>query len=219
MSSQGGERSGPQVHRFNVGPLDNNTYVVADPVERQAVLIDPSFGSRDIWSFIQSQGWTLTAVLNTHAHIDHVVENRYFVDQSGAPLALHRSDLELLGVMVQQAAWLGVRAPEPCTPSLFLEAETAFPVGSFSLSVVHTPGHSPGSVAFLAGSFAIVGDVLFAGSIGRTDLPGGDHRQLLKSIHTHLMALPDDTVVWPGHGPETTIGTERRSNPFLQEVA
>jgi glyoxylase-like metal-dependent hydrolase (beta-lactamase superfamily II) len=204
-----------RVIRYNVGPLDNNTYVVVDEDTKAAVIIDPSFESKPIWDEISQSGWRLIAVLNTHAHIDHVVENVYFMEQSGASIAMHPDDLPLLRAMSEQAAWMGMESPRTCEPDRLLIDNDRIEIGSSSLAVVCTPGHSPGSVSFIGDGFAIVGDALFAGSVGRTDLPGGNTEQLLRAIRDQLLVLADETVVYPGHGETTTIGEERRTNPFL----
>jgi hydroxyacylglutathione hydrolase len=203
------------IFRHNLGPLDNNTYVVVDEASGHAAIVDPSFDSRFILQEILSAGWTLRFVLNTHAHIDHVVENAFFVRTGAAPLALHPLDLPLLSALEQQAAWLGMEVPDFVAPDISLTHCGEIAIGDSRLSVRHTPGHSPGHVCFIGDDFALVGDVLFQGSIGRTDLPGGSHDELLSSIRGELMPLPDETVVYPGHGSTTTIGHERRSNPFL----
>ena len=205
-----------EVLRFNLGPLDNNTYVVLDSGE--AVVIDPSFESASIIPEIESRGLRVTAILNSHAHIDHVVENALFVSRFNAPLWLHRADLPLLEAMEVQATWMGIPPPRPCDPTQWLEDGDSIGVGAANLKVVHTPGHSPGHVTFVADGSAIVGDVLFQDSIGRTDLPGGSLPDLMESIHRALLPLADDITVYPGHGPITTIGRERASNPFLREL-
>jgi hydroxyacylglutathione hydrolase len=204
-----------RVLRYNLGPLDNNTYLLADPSAGAAAVVDPSFESRSILEDIRKAGWHVLYVLNTHAHIDHVIENAYFCRETGASLAVHPADHPLLVAMAQQALWLGIDPPEVVQPALDLADGDTIALGDSVLRVVHTPGHSPGHVCFLGDEFAIVGDVLFQGSIGRTDLPGGNFEQLLASIKRELLILPDQTVVYPGHGEPTTIGAERRANPFL----
>ncbi len=204
-----------RVIRYTVGPLDNNTYLVVDEDTGTAVIIDPSFDSKSIWDDITRNGWRLSAVLNTHAHIDHVVENAYFIDQSGASLAMHADDLPLLRAMSEQAAWMGIETPRTCEPDRLIGDNDRIEIGNSVLSAACTPGHSPGSVSFLGDGFAIVGDALFRGSIGRTDLPGGNMEQLLRAVRDRLLILPDETVVYPGHGETTTIGEERQTNPFL----
>lgn len=204
-----------KVIRFSVGPLDNNTYLVADETTGEAAIVDPSFNSRQIWEEAQARGLRIVWVLNTHAHIDHVAENAFFIERSGAPLAIHPAELPLLRALPQQALWMGVEPPAYAEPDQLLTDGESIPLGESSLKTLLTPGHSPGGVSFLGDGFVIVGDALFAGSIGRTDLPGGDHAQLIGSIRARLLTLPDSVVVYPGHGPQTTIGAERLSNPLL----
>src|SRR5207302_1658412 len=150
-------------------------------------------------------------------HIDHVVENAFFVEQSGASLWLHPDDLGLLRALPEQAAWMGMEAPAPCRPSSLFSDNQEVAIGEGKVKVVHTPGHSPGSVSLIGDGWVISGDALFAGSIGRTDLPGGSYNTLITAIKTRLLCLPDETVVHPGHGPDTTIGAERRDNLYLQD--
>jgi hydroxyacylglutathione hydrolase len=206
-----------RVSRYNLGPLDNNCYLLLDDASRNAAIVDPTFDSRPILEEIVSAGWSLQYVLNTHAHIDHVIENAFYKRETGAKLALHPDDLPLLSALEQQADWLGISPPEAATPDILLAHALELTLGFSTLEVVHTPGHSPGHVCFICDDFAIVGDVLFQGGIGRTDLPGSDLQQLISSIERELLSLPDTTIVYPGHGATTTIGEERSSNPFLLE--
>jgi glyoxylase-like metal-dependent hydrolase (beta-lactamase superfamily II) len=190
--------------------------MVIDDETGRAAVIDPSWESEVVLERLRERGLTLEWILNTHGHYDHIVNNALFKRETGAPLAIHPEDLPLLNSMGEQAAWMGMAHGDDSPPPDRMLAEgDVIPVGGLELRVVQTPGHSPGSVTFLVDEIAIVGDVLFAGSIGRTDLPGGDERGLLETIRTRLLTLPDETRVLPGHGPVTTIGTERMSNPFL----
>jgi glyoxylase-like metal-dependent hydrolase (beta-lactamase superfamily II) len=204
-----------RIETYNVGPLDNNTYVLVDESTGEAALVDPSFESRPVWDAIQRAGWKITWLLNTHAHIDHVVENAFFAELTSAPLALHDADLPLLNAMGSQARWMGVPPPAVIQPAYSFTDGEEIAIGRERIRVVHTPGHSPGSVSLVGEGFVVAGDVLFAGSIGRTDLPGGNLDTLLNAIRTRLYVLPDNTRVYPGHGAATTIGRERSSNPFV----
>ena len=206
-----------RVERFNVGPLDNNTYLLVDEDSGDTALIDPSFDSRPVWNEIQSNGWKVTWLLNTHAHIDHVVENVYFAEKTHAPVAMHPLDLPLLHAMNMQAKWMDCPPPPVMEPTRLLADNEEIQIGVQTVKVILTPGHSPGSVSFVGDGFVICGDALFAGSIGRTDLPGGNHDQLITAIKTRLLTLPDDTIVYPGHGDTSTIGIEKRTNPYVQE--
>jgi glyoxylase-like metal-dependent hydrolase (beta-lactamase superfamily II) len=197
--------------------MDNNTYVIRDGATGDTALVDPSFDSEALLPEIVGEGTTLRYILNTHAHFDHVIGNAYFAAQTGAPVALHRADLPLLHALPEQGRrFLGQDlAPSP-EPTIFLEEGQTLMLGETPIRVLFTPGHAPGHVTFLVGDTAIVGDVLFHGSIGRTDLPGASLATLLHSIRTRLLTLPDATEVLPGHGQPTTIGHERRTNPYIR---
>ncbi|MCS6861362.1 MAG: MBL fold metallo-hydrolase [Abditibacteriales bacterium] len=205
-----------KVETYRVGPMDNGVYLIIDEATQRAALVDPSFESEFILDVIRERGLTLEWILNTHGHYDHVVNNAFFKRATGAPLAIHADDVPFLEDMRGQAMWMGMEHVEDSPPpDRLLEEGDVVQVGNLYLHVRHTPGHSPGGVTFVAQTVAIVGDVLFAGGIGRTDLPGGDAETLFHSIRTQLFTLPDDTIVLPGHGPSTTIGHEKRTNPFL----
>jgi hydroxyacylglutathione hydrolase len=204
-----------QVVMFNVGPMDNNTYLVFDQKAGEAVVIDPAYESRFVLDEAKSRNLRIIAVLNTHCHFDHVVENAFFVEQTGAPLAMHADEVPVYEALDVQAQWFGVPAPKATEVTRRLANAERVAIGGGDLQVLHTPGHSPGGICFVGDTLVIVGDTLFAGSIGRADLPGGDYHTLIRSIRERLFALPDDFTVYPGHGPETTIGHERRTNPFL----
>ncbi|MCX6378510.1 MAG: MBL fold metallo-hydrolase [Armatimonadetes bacterium] len=203
--------------RYNLGPMDNNTYLIVDSMTNEVALVDPTFDSETIWEEIQESGYTLRYVLNTHAHFDHIIGNAYFLENSSAILALHRNDLGFLHQLPVQAQMFGFSAKPSPEPSLFLEEGQTLMLGSTPIEVRFTPGHAPGHVTFLVEGAAIVGDCLFQGSIGRTDLPQSSLQTLMHSIQIQLLTLPDGTPVYPGHGAPTTIGEERRHNPFLQE--
>lgn len=198
--------------------MDNNTYLIVDDATKEAALVDPSFDSEFIWEEIQGAGYSLRYILNTHAHFDHIVCNAYFAAKSLALLALHRDDLGFLRQLPKQAQMFGFSAEPSPEPTLFLEGGQTLTLGATQIEVRFTPGHAPGHVAFLLGGVVIAGDCLFKGSIGRTDLPQSSFQTLMHSIKTQLLSLPDETIVYPGHGEPTTIGEERRENPFLQEL-
>ena len=200
------------------GQFAENCYLLGDSVARQAVIVDPGEEPGLFLAELNTRAWTLTAIWLTHAHLDHIMGVRAVHDATGAPIYLHPADRGLYGALPQQGEWLGLRLDPPPTPHAeWHEGEKAV-VGRHSLTVRHTPGHSPGSVSFVGEGIIISGDVLFSGSIGRTDLPGGDAGALLNSIHSVFLTLPDSTIVYSGHGPETTIGVERMTNPFLTGV-
>jgi glyoxylase-like metal-dependent hydrolase (beta-lactamase superfamily II) len=203
---------------FPVGPLQCNCTILADEQTREAIVIDPGDEITRIHRRLTSLGLELKQILVTHAHIDHVGGALRLKRLTGAPILLNENDLPLLNMMEMQAGWLGVATPETAQPDESLSDGQRVGLLSYPAQVLHTPGHTQGSVClhFAPLNLLIAGDTLFAGSIGRTDLPGGDSRQILESIHKRLLALPDETKVLPGHGPVTTIAAERRTNPFLQ---
>jgi hydroxyacylglutathione hydrolase len=207
------------VESIVVGALQVNCYVLGCEQTRQAVVIDPGGNARAIQGMLRKHGLTLTQILATHAHFDHILAARSLQEATGARFCLHPSERELLAGMRQMArAWGGVDPGEPAQVDADIVPGTPVLFGEQALEVRATPGHSPGSVSFvdLAGQRVFTGDALFAGSIGRTDLPGGDMDTLLQSIQRELLSLPDDYVVLSGHGPASSIGRERRSNPFLE---
>ncbi len=206
------------IHSYRLGPMGNNTYLIVDEPTGEAALVDPSFDSEELWAEIEQMGVTMRYLLNTHAHFDHVIGNAFYVAEAGIPLALHRADLPLLRALPEQGRMFGFAVEASPEPTIWLEEGKSLTLGETEIRVLYTPGHSPGSVTFVVGDAAIVGDVLFAGSIGRTDLPGASHQTLLHSIRTRLLTLPDSTRVLPGHEEATTIGHERLANPFLQNL-
>jgi hydroxyacylglutathione hydrolase len=203
---------------FPVGPLHCNCTILGDELTHEAVVVDPGDNLPEILSRLQKHGLTLRQIIVTHAHIDHVGGAASLKKVTGAPVFLNKNDLELLGAMEMQAGWLGVPTPEVAPPDASADDRTKIGLATLPTEVIHTPGHTPGSICLLFSeqNLLLAGDTLFAGSIGRTDLPGGDGRQILRSLRERLLVLPDTTRVLPGHGPETTIGEERQSNPFLQ---
>lgn len=203
---------------FPVGPLQCNCTILGDEDAREAIVIDPGDEIGRIQRRLQEHGLKLKQILVTHGHIDHVGGALKLKKLTGAPIFMNQNDLPLLQGMEMQAAWLGVAPPETAPPDDSLRDGQQVGLGRYPAQVLHTPGHTQGSVClhFVPLNLLVAGDTLFAGSIGRTDLPGGDSRQIMESIRGRLLALPDDTRVLPGHGEETTIGEERQSNPFLQ---
>lgn len=204
------------IFEYRLGPMGNNTYLIVDASTREAAIVDPSFDSEALWPEIQGLDVALRYVLNTHAHFDHVLGNAFYVRESGGLLALHRDDLPLLRALPEQGRMFGLELSPSPEPNLWLADDRSVMLGETEIRVLHTPGHSPGGVTFLIDDAAIVGDCLFAGSIGRTDLPGASFQTLLHSIKTRLLTLPDATRVLPGHEEATTIGRERTGNPFLR---
>ena len=197
------------------GQLAENCYLVADGRTAEAVIIDPGEESGMFLAELHSRGWSLKGIWLTHAHVDHIMGVGAVHAATGAPIHLHPLDRPLYDALPRFGAWLGMQLDPPPPPDVELRPGTPVRVGGLEFEVLFTPGHSPGSVSFVGGGLVFGGDVLFNGSIGRTDLPGGDFATLLSSIHSQFLSLPDSTIVHSGHGPETTIGVERVTNPFL----
>ena len=198
---------------FTTGPLATNSYIIGSQKDNEIALIDPGLDTMSILDVIKDKEWELKAIVDTHGHFDHTFAN--FKKKTSAKLFIHRDDLPLLKKGPEQAGRWGFPSPEYIEPDVLLKGGDSVDIGEISLEVVHTPGHTPGGMSLTANGIAVVGDTLFAGSIGRTDFEGGDMDTLMSSIKGKLMTLPDDTVVYPGHGPDTTIGHERETNPFI----
>jgi len=201
------------------GQFAENCYLVYDPAHPETVLVDPGEEPERFLAEARRLGRTIGAIWITHAHVDHISGVAAVREETGAPVHLHPDDLPLYESLPQQGLWFGLRLSAPPAPEVALRHGQRLRVGGVELEVRHTPGHSPGHVCFVAPGVVLGGDVLFEGSIGRTDLPGGDYDTLIASIRRELLPLPDATVVHPGHGPATTIGRERRTNPFLTGAA
>ncbi len=200
-----------------VGPLQCNCSILGDEATREAMVIDPGDDIEQVVAVITRHQLQVKQIVVTHAHIDHVGGAMKLKRLTGAPLLLNQNDLALLKMLDEQAAWIGVPPPGQVAIDQNLADADQLRAGSLAATVLHTPGHTEGSVCLYlpAEKTLIAGDTLFAGSIGRTDLPGGSFEKILRSLHGPVMALPDETLVVPGHGPLTTIGEERQSNPFL----
>lgn len=205
---------------LTVGPLACNCSVLGDEASREAIVVDPGAEITRILDTLARHRLTLRHIVVTHAHIDHIAGARHLQSLTGAPILYNEADLPLLAMMDIQAGWLGIAVPEVAPPDLSLADGATVRVAGIAAEVLHTPGHTEGSLCLYLPSHSILlaGDTLFAGSVGRTDLPGGNTEKLLRSIHTSLLPLPDATRVLPGHGPSTTIGHERETNPFLQRL-
>jgi hydroxyacylglutathione hydrolase len=200
-----------------VGPLQCNCSVIGDEATREAIVIDPGDDIDDVLALIQKHNLRVQQIVITHAHIDHVGGAMKLRAATGAPILLNQNDYDLLKMLDVQAQWIGVAPPGEVEIDHSLSQADSVRAGSLKADVIHTPGHTEGSIClyFSAEKKLIAGDTLFAGSIGRTDLPGGSFDKIISSLHEKVLALPDDTLVVPGHGPTTTIGEERQSNPFL----
>jgi hydroxyacylglutathione hydrolase len=202
---------------FPVGLLGCNCTILGDEHTREALVVDPGADVSHILATLAQHQLTVRHILVTHAHIDHIAGALTLKQATGAPISYSQADLPLVAMMDLQAGWLQMPTPDVRPPDHSPADTETVPVGALHPQILHTPGHTEGSLSiYLADQkLLLAGDTLFAGSVGRTDLPGGNTGKLLTSIRERLLTLPDDTLVIPGHGPETTIGTERRSNPFL----
>ncbi len=210
---------GMQLHQFVIGPLETNTYLLADRDAGEALVIDPGGDPGEILAFLAQERLTCRLIVNTHGHFDHISGNRALKTATGASLLVHADDAPLLTEAVTHARLFLMRAENSPPPDLPLVDQGEVRLGAVRLRVLHTPGHSPGGVTLVAPGAAFCGDLVFHGSVGRTDLPGGSERLLLDSIRRHILTLPDDTVLYPGHGPETTVGREKKQNPFFKIAA
>ena len=212
---------------FPVGLLQCNCSILGDPASGDAIVVDPGDDIPRILALLQRHKLTVKQILVTHAHIDHIAGAARLKAVTGAPILYNQSDIPLARMMEMQAVWLGVPTPEVLPPDDSLEDGRVILIGAPELgkpalsgTILHTPGHTQGSVCLHLPNenLLLAGDTLFAGSVGRTDLPGGDGPMLIRSIHDKLLPLPDSTIVIPGHGPSTSIGQERESNPFLVHI-
>ena len=202
---------------LKVGPLQCNCSILGDEVSHEAIVVDPGADLLSILAVLTRHALTVKQIVVTHAHIDHIAGAAELKRITGAPILYNQLDLPLVAIMDEQAEWLGVDTPDVAPPDADLPDGAVVKIAGLAATVQHTPGHTPGSICLYLPEHKLLlaGDTLFAGGIGRTDLPGGNERTLLRSIQDRLMTLPEVTVVLPGHGPRTTIGRERFENPFL----
>ena len=208
-----------EIKMLTLGMVSTNAYIVGDTETKQAIIIDPVDNAELLLETAKENGWTIELILATHGHFDHVLASKDLKERTNAPFYIHKADLPFLERLPETGEmYTGKRFPEAAIPDRFLtdESET-IEVGAIKLETIFTPGHAPGHVAFLMRDQNVVfsGDCLFAGSIGRTDLPAGDYDQLMQSITTNLLTLDDEVNVLPGHMQPTTIGRERKTNPFI----
>jgi len=218
VSEAGLRYNGFMIHEiFPVGPLQCNCSIIGDETTGEAMVIDPGDDVDTLLALIRKHNLQVKQIIITHAHIDHVGGAMRLRAATGAPILLNRNDYALLKMLDVQASWIGMPAPGDVEIDQSLASGDTVKAGRYSASILHTPGHTEGSIClyFPVEKILVAGDTLFAGSIGRTDLPGGSMQKIMQSLHGTLLALPDETTVVPGHGPLTTIGEERESNPFL----
>jgi hydroxyacylglutathione hydrolase len=205
----------PLIEQRAVAPMMKNGYVLACRETRKAVYIDPGDEADEMLDFLRESELSLVSILNTHGHMDHICGNRTVKQACDVPIYLHRDDQFLYSALRKQGKWFGFEY-EPAPPvDCYFEDEQTLPVGNLEVRVLHTPGHSPGSVSLQVEEHVFCGDLIFAGSVGRTDLPGGAPRLLLRMIRERILPLGENKVLHPGHGPSTTVGRERLTNPFL----
>lgn len=201
-----------------VGPLGVNCYIIADEPSREAFIVDPGGNGPEIIKAVQNSRLRVIGIVNTHAHFDHILALDQVRAATHAPFLLHADELPILDAAEKSAGAFGMHLRQPARPDRLLHDGDELKLGSLVFKVLHTPGHTPGGICVLEGKNVFVGDTLFQGSIGRTDLPGGDFAALMGSIRDKLFPLSDDTVVYPGHGPASTIGEEKALNPFLRPL-
>jgi len=214
---QTGKEKDMVLTRLVVGPLQVNCFILADEKTKEAVVIDPGDDAGDILRVIEEKGLKVKYIINTHAHFDHVGANKALKDATGAELLLHEADAPVLATTANQSRSFGMKPVSSPPADRYVKQGDLIRAGEISLKVLETPGHTPGGISLLEEGMVFTGDALFAGSIGRTDFPGGDLLTLLGSIKKNLMTLPDETRVFSGHGPASTIGEEREQNPFLNK--
>ncbi len=201
-----------------VGALGVNCFVLGDPETKDGVVVDPGADVANILAVVQRHGLTVRYVLNTHGHFDHVGGNRQLLEQTSACLMIHAADVSYLDKVSHVAEMYGLQAENSPVPDQYLTDGQRITFGNRIIEVLHTPGHTPGGCCLYLPSegTVITGDTLFADSVGRTDLPGGSHETLVQAIREKLLPLPEGTIVLPGHGPTTTVGREKRGNPYLR---
>lgn len=203
------------IKKLTVGPIMANCFIVGCDQTHEAAVIDPGDEADRILRTLAEAKLTVTQIINTHGHFDHVGANRRMKQATGAPILIHALDAPMLRLLASSAAAWGMSAENSPPPDRTIDEGDAISVGTITFKVIHTPGHTPGGISLHADGYLFVGDTLFAGSVGRTDFPGGDFDTLRSSIQDKLFELGDEVQVFTGHGPETTIGEEKRHNPFV----
>lgn len=206
------------LRKMELGSFGTNCYIVGDEVTKEGMIIDPGDEGSGILKQVKALGLTIELIVLTHSHIDHIGGLAEVKKATGAEIAIHESEAPFLLKQPWRLDFMPPSPPSPPAGRLLKEGDT-ITVGKLKFKVLHTPGHTIGGISLLGDGVVFTGDTLFNFSVGRADFPGSDYNQELNSIHDKLMPLPDDTKVYPGHGPTTTIGTERRSNPFLNSTA
>jgi glyoxylase-like metal-dependent hydrolase (beta-lactamase superfamily II) len=198
-----------------VGPIQSNCYILGCERTRQAAVIDPGGDVDKILMALAKDHLSCVYIINTHGHFDHAAENKRLKEVTGAQLVIHRADAPMIIHQARSSGMWGMQVDNSPPPDRDVEEGEEIAFGDISLKVLHTPGHSEGGISLVTDKMAFVGDTLFAGSIGRTDFPGGDYEGLLRNVREKIFSLGDEVVIYPGHGPKTTVGRERRTNPFF----
>lgn len=203
------------LNKITAGPLAVNCYIIVCEATGAGAVIDPGDEAPVILNHIKQQRIDVKLILLTHGHVDHLAHLSRIKKELGAEFLMHQDDVFLLKGLFAQALMFGLPNPGNPKPDRFVSDGDEIALGRLKIKVLHTPGHSPGSVTYFVDNKLFVGDLIFAGSIGRTDLPGGDYQKLIRSVESKIFTLPDDTIIYPGHGPETTVGQEKSTNPFF----
>jgi hydroxyacylglutathione hydrolase len=198
-----------------VGPIQSNCYIIGCERTREAAVIDPGGDADRILITLAKDRLRCVYIINTHGHFDHSADNKRLKEVTGAQLLIHHADAPMILHQSMNRGMWGTHLENSPPPDRYLNEGDIITFGDISLKVLNTPGHSPGSISLVTDKIVFVGDTLFAGSIGRTDFPGGDHEGLLRNVRKKIFTLGDDVVVYPGHGPKTTVGRERKTNPFF----
>jgi hydroxyacylglutathione hydrolase len=206
------------IEQLPLGPIQANCFIVACEETKEAVVIDPGDEADKILMALAKKALKVKKIINTHGHFDHVGANRRLTEVTGAKLMIHSQDVPMLSQSAASAKAWGMRADNSPTPDRVLEDGDIITFGNLSLTVIHTPGHTRGGISLYGHGAVFVGDTLFSGSVGRTDFPGGDYDTLIKSIQQKIFKLPEDTKVYPGHMGPTTVGAEKRNNPFCRMI-
>ncbi len=198
-----------------VGPIQSNCYIIACERTREAAVIDPGGDADRILITLAKDRLRCIYIINTHGHFDHSADNKRLKEVTGAQLLIHHADAPMILHQSMNRGMWGIHVDNSPPPDRYLREGDIITFGDISLKVLNTPGHSPGGISLVTDKIVFVGDTLFAGSIGRTDFPGGDYEGLLRNVRKKIFTLGDDVVVYPGHGPKTTVGRERKTNPFF----
>jgi glyoxylase-like metal-dependent hydrolase (beta-lactamase superfamily II) len=204
--------------KISVGALETNCYIIFNK-EKSAIIVDPGGEGEKISLFIEEKKLKPLMIINTHGHADHCGANKFLKEKYSIPILIHEDDTQILNSLENKFIFPLVKGEPSPEPDSFLKDGDLIGLGEITLKIIHTPGHTPGSISILINGVLISGDLIFSGSVGRTDLPGGSWSKLLESIKNKILTLPEETIILPGHGPSTTVGEEKRNNPFINYEA